>query len=109
MPEVVAALRDRRRVAGFPALGAINFALGTPSPWRHDYFFPGRPAPDEEQALAEEIVRDPPDVVVMLDAPGSSFEPAFAAHRALVETLERRFVEERRIGPYRLLVPRPSP
>lgn len=107
LPEVVSALRGRGRVAGFPALGVVNFALGTPSPWRHDYFFPGRPPADEERALAAEIERDPPEVVIVLDAPGASFEPSFAAHPLLVETFERRFVEERRIGPYRLLVPRP--
>src|SRR5204863_7869 len=43
LPDVIAALHGRRRVAGFPALGVLNFALGEPSPRRHDYFFPGRP------------------------------------------------------------------
>ena len=106
LPEVVEAVTSMPRVAGFPALAAVNFALGKPSPWRHDYFFPGRPLPDEERALAAEALRDPPDAVVVLDAPGGAFDAAFAAHPVLVEALERGFVEQRRIGPYRVLVPR---
>jgi len=107
LPDVIAALAGRGRVAGFPALGVLNFALGEPSPWRHDYFFPGRPGAEEERALAAEVERDPPEVVVVLDAPEGPFADAFAAHRTLVDALERRFVEAQRIGPYRLHVPRP--
>jgi hypothetical protein len=107
LPDVIAALQGRGRVAGFPALGVLNFALGEPSPWRHDYFFPGRPGAEEERALAAEVERNPPEVVVVLDAPEGPFADTFAAHRTLVDALERRFVEAERIGPYRLLVPRP--
>jgi hypothetical protein len=107
LPDVIAALQGHGRVAGFPALGVLNFALGEPSPWRHDYFFPGRPGAEEERALAAEVERNPPEVVVVLDAPEGPFADTFAAHRTLVDALERRFVEAERIGPYRLLVPRP--
>jgi hypothetical protein len=108
-PEVVDAVRGYRRVAGFPALGLVNFALGEPSPWRHDYFFPGRPAPDEERTLVAATLRDPPDVVVVLDAPDGPFAAAAAAHPTIVTMLERDFSEIARIGPYRLLAPRRTP
>jgi hypothetical protein len=108
LPDVIEAVRGRERVAGFPALGMVSFALGRPSPWRHDYFYPGRPLPDEERALAEAVERDPPDAVVVLDDPGATFEPAFHAHRVLLDAIERRCRGERRIGPYRILVPRPA-
>jgi hypothetical protein len=106
LPELVGALAGRRTVAGFPALGIVNFALGAPSPWRHDYFFPGRPTADEERALVAATLRDPPEAIVVLDATDGPFAAAFAAHPVLVEMLERAFVEERRVGPYRILVPR---
>jgi hypothetical protein len=106
LPELVEALRGRLRVAGFPALGIVNFALGEPSPWRHDYFFPGRPSAEEERALVAATLRDPPEAIVVLDEAGGAFAPSFAAHPAVVEMLDRAFVEERRIGPYRILVPR---
>jgi hypothetical protein len=109
LPDVVDAVRNDPEVAGFPALGIVSFAIGRPSPWRHDYFFPGRPLPDEERALAETVERDPPDVIIVLDDPGATFEPAFHAHRMLLDAFERCCREERRIGPYRLLVPRPEP
>src|SRR6185436_10118000 len=48
LPDVIETVQGRERVAGFPALGMVNFALGRPSPWRHDYFYPGRPLPAEE-------------------------------------------------------------
>jgi hypothetical protein len=106
---VVEALHGRRRVAGFPALGVVNFALGTPSPWRHDYFFPGRPTPSEERELVAATLHDPPEAVVVLEGASSSpLQAAFAAHPAIVDMLARAFVEERRIGPYRILVPGPG-
>jgi hypothetical protein len=108
LPDVIETVQGRERVAGFPALGMVNFALGRPSPWRHDYFYPGRPLPDEERALAAAVERDPPDAVVVLDDPGPTFEPAFHTHRVLLDAIERRCREERRIGPYRILVPRPA-
>jgi hypothetical protein len=108
-PEVVEAVRGRRRVAGFPALGLVNFALGEPSPWRHDYFFPGRPTLAEEQALIAATMREPPEAVVVLESPEGPFEAAAAAHPAIVAMLDRNFTEVRRIGPYRILVPRRAP
>jgi hypothetical protein len=108
-PEVVEAVRGRRRVAGFPALGLVNFALGEPSPWRHDYFFPGRPTPEEERALVAATLEHPPEAVVVLDAPEGPFEVAAAAHPAIVAMLERNFTEVQRIGPYRILEPRHAP
>jgi hypothetical protein len=108
-PEVVEAVRTRRSVAGFPALGLVNFALGQPSPWRHDYFFPGRPPADEEQALVAATVEHPPETIVVLDAVAGPFKDAAAAHPAIVAMLDRSFVEVRRIGPYRILVPRRAP
>ena len=105
LPEVIEALQGARRVGGFPALGIVNFALGTPSPWRHDYFFPGRPTPAEERDMVAALARDPPDAVVVLDAPASSFEGSFTAHALFVEALEQRLHEQRRIGPFRILVP----
>jgi hypothetical protein len=108
-PDVVDAVRGYRRVAGFPALGLVNFALDRPSPWRHDYFFPGRPGPVEERELIASTQRDPPDAVVVLDAPDGPFATAAAAHAAIVEMLDRDFAEVRRIGPYRVLVPRRVP
>jgi uncharacterized membrane protein len=109
VPEVVAALAGAGAVAGFPAFGIVNFGLGRPSPWRHDYFFPGRPGPAEEAALAAEVRRRPPDAVVVLDAGQGPFAEAFAAHPTMVEALRDRFVERERIGPYRILAPRPEP
>jgi hypothetical protein len=106
LPELVDALAGRKIVAGFPALGIVNFALGAPSPWRHDYFFPGRPTADEERALVAATLRDPPEAIVVLDATDGPFAAAFAAHPVLVEMLGRAFVEDRRVGPYRILVPR---
>ena len=108
-PEVVEAVRTRHGVAGFPALGLVNFAIGEPSPWRHDYFFPGRPAADEEQALVAATTQHPPEAVVVLDAPVGPFKDAAVAHPAIVSMLDRSFVELRRIGPYRILVPRRAP
>jgi hypothetical protein len=107
LPDLVDALRGKRRVAGFPALGVVNFALGEPSPWRHDYFFPGRPLPDEERALAAAIDDHPPDAVVVLEAPRGAFAAAFEAHPMLVEAFARGFVDAPRVGPYRILVPAP--
>jgi hypothetical protein len=109
LPDVIEAVGDRERVAGFPALGIVNFALGRPSPWRHDYFFPGRPGPEEERVLVDQIERDPPDAVVVLDAPGPTFEAAFAAHAPLMRALDARLREAARIGPYRILVPGSPP
>jgi hypothetical protein len=109
LPEVVEAVRGRVPLAGFPALGAINFALGTPSPWRHDYFFPGRPGADEERALAADVAREPPATVVVLAVPSGPFAAAAAAHAVLLQSLEAAMTEERRVGPYRVLVPRPRP
>jgi hypothetical protein len=109
VPDVVSALRGERSVAGFPALGIVNFALGTPSPWRHDYFFPGRPGPTEEAALAARVRAHPPDAVVVLDAETGPFADAWAAHAAMADVLRERFVERARIGPYRILVPRVEP
>jgi hypothetical protein len=108
LPDVIETVQGRERVAGFPALGMVNFAIGRPSPWRHDYFYPGRPLPAEERALADAVERDPPDAVVILDDPGATFEPSFHAHRVLLDAIERRCRDERRIGPYRILVPRPA-
>jgi hypothetical protein len=105
LPEVVRAVEDRRSVAGFPALGLVNFALGRPSPWRHDYFFPGRPDASEETVLAAGLASTPPDAIVELDARDASFASAFSAHAALVSAIEHDFREERTIGPYRILVP----
>jgi hypothetical protein len=109
IPRVVEAVGDKRRVAGFPATGVVNFALGRPSPWRHDYFFPGRPDAGEEAALVATLAREPPDAVVVL-ASGDAFSaPAFAAHAPLVAAIERRCRETQTIGPYRILVPEPPP
>ncbi len=108
-PDVVAAVRGRGRIAGFPALGLVNFAIGEPSPWRHDYFFPGRPTAEEERALVAATIAHPPDAVVVLDAPEGAFAEAAAAHPAIVDMLAREFVEAQRIGPYRVLVPRRAP
>ena len=106
IPDVVEAVRDRRRVAGFPALGIVNFALDSPSPWRHDYFFPGRPDALEEEALAAALARDPPEAVIVLDETSGPFGIAFTAHRRVLTAIESGLVEQRRIGPYRILVPR---
>jgi hypothetical protein len=108
LPEVIEAVQPDARVAGFPALGIVSFAIGRPSPWRHDYFYPGRPLPDEERALADAVERDPPDAIVILDDPGATFEPAFHAHRVLLDAIDRRCRPRRRIGPYRIMVPRPA-
>jgi hypothetical protein len=108
LPDVIEALQPDARVAGFPALGIVSFAIGRPSPWRHDYFYPGRPLPDEERTLAEDVQRDPPDAIVILDDPGATFEPAFHAHRVLLDAIDRRCRPQRRIGPYRIMVPRPA-
>jgi hypothetical protein len=109
LPAVASAVQGKTRVAGFPALGIVNFALGTPSPWRHDYFFPGRPGAAEEAELARRIIADPPDAVVVLDDAPGPLSGAAAAHPAIVGAFEARLVEAQRIGPYRILVPRDPP
>jgi hypothetical protein len=109
LPEVVAAVRGQASVMGFPALGAVSFALGTPSPFRHDYFFPGRPTAAEEAPLVDALRTRPPAAVVVLDAPIAFFPAAFASHPQIVAALAERFVTAREIGSYRILVPRGRP
>jgi hypothetical protein len=106
LPALVEAVELETRVAGFPALGVVNFALDRPSPWRHDYFFPGRPGAAEEQEMAAQIVRDPPDAVVVLDAPSGPFKAAFEAHATIMGALDQAMEEGKRVGPYRILVPK---
>jgi hypothetical protein len=45
---------------------------------------------------------------VILDDPGATFEPAFRTHRVLLDAIDRRCRGQRRLGPYRILVPRPA-
>jgi len=106
LPDVIQAVQGRGSVVGFPALGIINFAIDAPSPLRHDYFFPGRPTAAEEDVIAAELRVHPPSTVVLLDAPTGFVLDAFAAHLPVVVALRDRFVVEREIGPYRILVPR---
>ncbi len=109
LPDVIQAVQGRGSVVGFPALGIINFAIDAPSPLRHDYFFPGRPTAAEEDVIATELRAHPPSTVVLLDAPTGFVQDAFSAHAPFVLTLRDRFVVEREIGPYRILVPRGGP
>lgn len=54
-------------VLTFPAVAGVLFAAGRTSPVPHDYWYPGRPDHDDERAMLELIVANPPRYVVTLN------------------------------------------
>jgi len=100
IPDVVASLRDVRSLFGFPALAFFNFVTDASIPVRHHYFFPGHPDAASDRELLRQLERNPPDAVILLDAPVAFFPEAFVSHHEIASWLRSPAWERTTIGPY---------